>query len=187
MFRVTACPLDGDPTSLKNGKPAKASLHQEPQLLPRRKRLPKFDELTFLIVPDTRCSAYRARGWNCDVLDPSIRLDGQVGLLQQMQLDGQAKLLTAQTMTMEWLGIGIVPASYDDGYNSTAKQDRPDIFGDKRMRQAIALCLDRQKVVDTVLFGLSQVPDSYLPSDHPLHNGNVQTYEFNPTAGNQDP
>jgi peptide/nickel transport system substrate-binding protein len=48
------------------------------------------------------------------------------------------------------------------------------------MRQAVALCLDRQKVVDTVLFGLSQVPDSYLPADHPLHNGNVQTYEFNP-------
>jgi peptide/nickel transport system substrate-binding protein len=119
----------------------------------------------------------------CDVLDPSVRLDGQVGLLQQMERDRQAQLLTAQTMTMEWLGIGIVPASYDNGFNN--KQDRPDFFGDKRTRQAIALCLDRQKVVDTVLFGLSQVPDSYLPSDHPLHNGNIQTYEFNVAAGNE--
>jgi peptide/nickel transport system substrate-binding protein len=47
------------------------------------------------------------------------------------------------------------------------------------------VCLDRQKVVDTVLFGLSQVPDSYLPVDHPLHNGNLQDYPFNPTLGNQ--
>jgi peptide/nickel transport system substrate-binding protein len=119
----------------------------------------------------------------CDVLDPSTRLDGQVGLLQQMQVDNQARLLTAQTKVIEWLGFGISPASYDDGFD--VRKDRPDFFGDKRTRQAIALCLDRQKVVDTVLFGLSKVPDSYLPPDHPLHNANVQTYDYNPASGNQ--
>ncbi|NWG07148.1 MAG: hypothetical protein HXY35_10760 [Chloroflexi bacterium] len=147
--------------------------------------LPKFDELTFLFMPDTNAALTALSDGRCDLLDPSIRLDGQVGLLQKMQEDDQAKLLTAQTSTMEWLGIGIVPASYDNGYNASSKQDRPDIFADARTRQAIALCLDRQKVVDTVLFGLSQVPDSYLPADHPLHNGNIQTYQFNPTSGNQ--
>jgi peptide/nickel transport system substrate-binding protein len=145
--------------------------------------LPKFDELTFLIFPNTDSALSALVDRTCDVLDPSVRLDGQVGLLQQMQSNGQAQLLTAQTMTMEWLGIGITPASYDNGFN--AKEDRPDIFGDKRTRQALALCLDRQKVVDTVLFGLSQVPDSYLPADHPLHNANIETYEFNPSAGSQ--
>jgi peptide/nickel transport system substrate-binding protein len=147
--------------------------------------LPKFDELTFLIMPDTNTAMTALVDGTCDVLDPSVRLDGQVGLLQQMQRNGQAQLLTAQTMTMEWLGIGIVPASYDDGYVLTNNQDRPDIFGDKRTRQALALCLDRQKVVDTVLFGLSSVPDSYLSSDHPLHNGNIQTYAFNAAAGRE--
>jgi peptide/nickel transport system substrate-binding protein len=145
--------------------------------------LPKFDELTFLIFPDTNAAMSALVDGTCDVLDPSTRLDGQVGLLQQMQIDNRARLFTAQTMTMEWLGIGITPASYDNGFN--VKEDRPDFFGDKRTRQAIALCLDRQKVVDTVLFGLSQVPDSYLPADHPLHNANVQTYEYNPASGNQ--
>ncbi|MGF2075850.1 ABC transporter substrate-binding protein, partial [Enterococcus casseliflavus] len=53
-----------------------------------------------------------------------------------------------------------------------------------RMRRALALCLDRQKIIDTVLFGLSPLPDSYLPSDHPLHNGNVDTYSFDPEEGN---
>jgi len=147
--------------------------------------LPKFDELTFLIYPDPNAAITALVDGKCDVLDPSVRLDGQVGLLQQMQTDGQAKLVTAQTNTMEWLGIGIAPASYDNGFNLSDKQDRPDLFGDQRMRQALALCLDRQKVVDTVLFGLSQVPDTYLPADHPLHNGNIQTYEFNPASGNE--
>ncbi|HLO14262.1 MAG TPA: ABC transporter substrate-binding protein [Anaerolineales bacterium] len=145
--------------------------------------LPKFDELTFLIIRDADEAMSALIDGTCDVLDPSIRLDGQVGLLQQMQSDNKVRLLTTPTMTMEWLGIGISPASYDDGFN--VKKDRPDFFGDKRTRQAIALCLDRKKVVDTVLFGLSQVPDSYLPSDHPLHNANVETYEFNPASGNQ--
>jgi peptide/nickel transport system substrate-binding protein len=147
--------------------------------------LPKFDELTFLIMKDSNAALTALTDGTCDLIDPSVRLDAQVGLLQTMQEEHQAKLLTAQTSTMEWLGIGISPASYDDGYNVSDKKDRPDIFADARTRQAIALCLDRQKVVDTVLFGLSQVPDTYLPSDHPLHNGNVQTYVFNPTSGNQ--
>ena len=145
--------------------------------------LPKFDELLFLIFPDADAALSALVDGTCDVLDPSTRLDGHVGLLQQMRLDNQADLLTAQTMTMEWLAIGITPASYDDKFD--IKKDRPDFFGDKRTRQAIALCLDRQKVVDTVLFGLSQVPDNYLPADHPLHNANVQTYEYNPASGNQ--
>lgn len=147
--------------------------------------LPKFDELNFLIFQDANAALTALTNGACDVLDPSVRLDGQVGFLQQMQEQDQAQLLTAQSSTMEWLGIGITPASYDDGYNVSARQDRPDIFADVRARQAVALCLDRQKVVDTVLFGLSQAPDSYLPSDHPLHNGNIQTYAFNPVSGNQ--
>lgn len=145
--------------------------------------LPRFDELTFLIIPDPNAALSALVDGTCDALDPSVRLDGQVGLLQEMQAQNQLKLLTAQSMTMEWLGIGIAPASYDDGYNP--QRDRPNFFADERMRQALALCLDRQKVVDTVLFGLSQMPDSYLPADHPLHNGNIQSYDFNPEEGAQ--
>jgi peptide/nickel transport system substrate-binding protein len=148
--------------------------------------LPKFDELTFLIMPDTNTAMTALVDGTCDLLDPSVRLDGQVALLQQMQIDEQALLFTAQSDVVEWLGLGISPASYDDGYNSTGlNPDRPDIFGDERTRQAIAYCLDRQKVVDTVLLGLSTVPDSYLPFDHPLHNGNLQTYQFDPASGRQ--
>jgi len=148
--------------------------------------LPKFDELTFLFVPDANSAITALVDGTCDVLDPSLHLDGQVGLLQQMQTDRQAQLLTAESDVMEWLSFGIRPASYDNGYRSTGlNPDRPDIFGDVRTRQAIALCLDRQKVVDTVLFGLSRVPDSYLAFNHPLHNGNIQNYQYDPASGRE--
>ena len=148
--------------------------------------LPGFDELTFLFMSDTDTAMTALVDGTCDVLDPSVRLDGQVSLLQQMQRDEQAQLLTARSDVMEWLSFSIRHVSYDDGYNSTGLDpDRPDIFGDVRTRQAIAVCLDRQKVVNTVFFGLSRVPDSYLSFDHPLHNGNLQTYQYDPASGRE--
>ena len=146
--------------------------------------LPKFDDLTYLFMPSADAAMTALVDGTCDVLDPSVNLDGQVSLLQQMETEEQAKLLTVQTDTMEWLSFSILHSSYDDGYNSTGlNPDRPDFFGDVRVRKAFAYCLDRQKVVDTVLFGLSRVPDSYLSFDHPLHNGNLQTYDYDPAAG----
>jgi peptide/nickel transport system substrate-binding protein len=54
-----------------------------------------------------------------------------------------------------------------------------------RVRQALALCLDRQQVVDSVLFGLSTVPNSYLAPQHPLYNPAVKTYSYDVTAAGQ--
>ncbi|MBE7534144.1 MAG: hypothetical protein HS124_00165 [Anaerolineales bacterium] len=177
-------PMGWGPYILKEWNAGK-SLHLTKNLNYFRARndLPNFDDLIFLIIPDANAALTALTNGTCDALDPSVRLDGQVGLLREMQSQNQLQMLTAQSMTMEWLGIGIAPASYDNGFHP--QSDRPEFFSDVRMRQALALCLDRQKAADTVLFGLSQVPDSYLPFDHPLHNGNIQRYEFNPTAGAQ--
>jgi peptide/nickel transport system substrate-binding protein len=179
-------PVGWGPYILEEWKPGE-SLHFVKNLNYFRAEsgLPAFDELNFIIYSDPNAAITALVDGQCDVLDPSVRLDGQVGLLQQMEQNAQAKLITARTNTMEWLGIGIEPASYDNGFNPFDKTDRPDFFGDPRMRQALAYCLDRQQVVDTVLFGLSSIPDTYLPSDHPLRNGNVQTYAFNPVEGNK--
>ena len=85
---------------------------------------------------------------------------------------------------MERLDFGIKPASYDNGY-SAAGGDRPDYFGDPRTRQAIAYCLDRQKVVDEILYGLTSVPDTYVPAESPLFNENVPSYPYDPARGAQ--
>ena len=138
---------------------------------------PKFDELIFRFIPDPNAAISELAAGRCDILDPSIHLDTQVALLQQMQQSGDVRASIAQGPVIEWLGLGIRPASYDDGYN-IVKGDRQDILADPRTRQAIALCLDRQKVVDTVLFGQSSVPLSFVPADHPLYSASVPSYKF---------
>lgn len=144
--------------------------------------LPKLDTVTFRFIEDPNAAVSALLDGECDVLDPSIRLDGEVGLLLQLKVSKQIQALFTPSTLIERLDLGIRPATYDDGYTPGFGSDRPDIFGDKRTRQAIAMCLDRQKVVDTVLFGQSVVPDTYLPPDHPLHNPDIKAYEFDVTA-----
>ncbi len=147
--------------------------------------LPVFDTLVFRIVPDPNAAVSDLVAGACDILDPTINLDGQLSLLLQMQTDGQVQSLTSGTNTIEWLGLGITPATYDDGYSASPPLDRPDFFYDKRTRQAIALCLDRQTVVNTVLFGLSVVPNTYISPEHPLYDTTVPPYPYDPAQGNR--
>lgn len=147
--------------------------------------LPVFETLIFRIVPDPNAAMSDLVAGACDILDPTINLDGQLSLLLQMQTDGQAQVHTASTNTIEWLGLGITPATYDDGYSTSPPLDRPDFFYDQRTRQAIALCLDRQTVVDTVLFGLSLVPNTYISPEHPLYDSTVPSFPYDPAQGNR--
>ena len=145
--------------------------------------LPRFDILTFRFVADPGTAISDLLAGTCDILDPSIHLDGQVGLLRSMAEQNQLQALFSTLPLMEELALGIKPASYDNGIN--AGRDRVDYFSDVRVRQALAFCLDRQQVVDSVLSGLSTVPNSYLPSDHPLYNPDVSSYSFNVAAAAQ--
>jgi peptide/nickel transport system substrate-binding protein len=145
--------------------------------------LPRFDTLTFHFVADPGTAISDLLAGTCDILDPSIRLDGQVGLLRSMAEQNQLQALFTTVPLMEELALGIQPSSYDNGID--AGRDRVDYFSDVRVRQALALCLDRQQVVDSVLAGLSSVPNSYLPLEHPLYNPNVTTYSFNVSAAAQ--
>jgi peptide/nickel transport system substrate-binding protein len=144
---------------------------------------PKFDSLTFRFItnPDTALSELVAG--RCDILDPSIRLDNHAGLLQEMQSGEQALAFFTPGMTIEWLGLGVFPATYDDGYDTQFQKDRQDIFSDAHTRQGIAYCLDRQTVVDTVLFGETTVPSTYVPVEHPLYDPNIDAIPFDPAVG----
>jgi len=158
------------------------TLKKNPYFFRASEGYPKFDQLVFRFLPDPNRAISELTSGFCDILDPSVHLDEQVALLQQMQQSGAVRLTFTPSMTIEWLGLGIVPATYDDGIN-LAKGDRPDILSDPRTRQAIALCLDRSSVVSTVLFGQSSVPPSFVPKDSPLYAGTVASYDYNQAAG----
>lgn len=183
---VSRSPIGWGPYVLEEWTPGEQlTLKKNIRYFRADENLPVFDTLVFRIVPEPNAAVSDLVAGACDILDPTVNLDGQLSLLLQMQTDGQAQALTTTTNTLEWLGLGITPASYDDGYSTTPPLDRPDFFYDKRTRQAIALCLDRQKVVDTVLFGLSLVPNTYLSPEHPVYNSTVALYPYDPAQANR--
>lgn len=144
---------------------------------------PKFENLSFRFISDPNVALSELVAHRCDILDPSIRLDTHVGLLQEMQKAELLQSFVTPGMTIEWLGLGITPSSYEDGYNIDFQIDRQDIFGDAHTRQAIVYCLDRQSVVDNVLFGLTTIPSTYIPVEHPLYDPNTETIPYDPSVG----
>jgi len=160
------------------------TLKKNPYYFRAGEGLPKFDTLVFRFITTPETAISELIAGKCDLLDPSLHLDGQVGILKSFASQGQLKAIFSPTDVMERLDFGIRPASYDNGYSPEAG-DRLDFLGDVRVRQAIAMCLDRQQVVDTVLFGLTTAPASFIPSSHPLYNPDVKTYPFDVAAAGQ--
>jgi peptide/nickel transport system substrate-binding protein len=158
------------------------TLTRNPNYFRAAEGFPKFDELVFRFVSDPNAAISELTAGHCDILDPSVRLDGQVALLSQLEQSGEARSSIAPGMAIEWLGLGIVPGTYDDGI-SLARNDRPDVLADARTRQALALCANRQQAVDSVLFGRSSVPLAFVPTDHPLYNGSLPAYKHDSAAG----
>ena len=78
------------------------------------------------------------------------------------QIPGGSMALSTHDARWELVGFGISP---------NANYGRPDFFEDVRVRQAVALCIDRQAVVDQVLGPSGRVLHSYLPPEHPLYAG----------------
>ncbi len=143
--------------------------------------LPKFENLVFRFVGlDPNANLAQLLSGECDLLDRTTNLDNHAGLLRELQGQSQAAFYAGAGQDWEHTAFGIVPAGYDDSFNPIL--DRPDLFGDVRTRQAIAMCMDRQRVVDEVLFGLSSVAHTYVPEGHPLYNPDIATYPYDPEA-----
>jgi peptide/nickel transport system substrate-binding protein len=145
--------------------------------------LPYFENVVYRMVGENSNANIAAiLSGECDIVDQTSHLDDQSELLLELQNAGQVAATFVTGTVWEHADLGINPVSYDDGYD-VAAGDRPDFFGDVRTRRAIAMCFDRQAVVDTVMFGQSVVLHTYLPPQHPLFNANVTQYPFDVEAG----
>jgi peptide/nickel transport system substrate-binding protein len=143
--------------------------------------LPKFDTVIFRFTPqaqDANIAAVLAA--KCDIVDQTANLENQSGLL--LELAAVGKVNAAFVIGNARAG-GTIWEHADFGINPAPGYDRPDFFEDVRVRQAVAYCMDRQKIIDTVMFGQSVVLDTFLPPNHPLYNPNVKQYPFDPQAG----
>ena len=143
--------------------------------------LPKLDVINFYFYANPEEALAAMLTGECDLLDPSIPLDGHLSLLKEIGNVDKAQLHTTESTSIEQLAFGIQPASHDDGIVSG--HDRLDFFADPKMRQAIATCLDREQVAENVLHGFSTVPESYTLPEHSLNADDLPFYDFDIDTG----
>ena len=118
---------------------------------------------------------------DCDLLLPSTGIEAESAQITELVEGGQVQAHYGEGSAWWHLDFGIQPFAYDDGINLFS--ERPDFFSTPEVRQALALCLDRQALVDDFAFGQGDLPASYLSPNHALANPDATTYTFDPQAG----
>lgn len=153
------------------------TLNKNPAYFRAGEGLPAFDQLVFRFVPDRDQALAALLAGECDLLDETIHLETQGARLLELQASNQAAVFFQPAAAWEHADFGIVP------YNTPENGGPLPLFGLKETRQAIALCTDRQRMAGELFFGQSSVPNSFVPTSHPLYNPDVRTYAFDPATG----
>jgi len=133
--------------------------------------LPRVDEVTFRFIADAEELGRHLLAGTCDVVTHEAATALEIDALSAA---AGVRAVTSADDAWELLAFGITPAE-DYG--------RPDLFEDVRVRQAVAQCVNRQRVASEVLQGTAQVPDSYVPAGHPASAGEgVMSWSYDPQA-----
>jgi len=161
--------------------------------------LPRFDQLVFRFTgQDSPKNISMLQAGECDLIDQNAMLDDVTNLLLELDRQDLLQAHLVNGTVWEHIDFSLLHADYDDGYQ--VGSDRSDLFGDVRTRQAIAMCLDQEKVINEavfqlseyarsyldpghplydMVFGIGDAPNSYVPTDHPLYNPEIPVNTFN--------
>ena len=136
--------------------------------------LPKVDKVIFRFVGEEPNPVIAATvAGECDIMTQDTHADDQTDLIVQLEIEGEVTGHFVTGTVWEHVDFGIFPVE---------SYVRPDFFSDVRFRQAFAQCLDRQSVIDAVLFGKSVILNSYIPEQHPLYNPDVKVWPYDVDA-----
>jgi len=125
---------------------------------------PNIDEIFFRFVPDdaSQVNALKAG-------------DGDVGTF----------IAFSDVPTLQESGLSIVtePSGYNEGLFFVINEEfgHPALL-DVRVRQAIAMGIDRQSMTEDLLLGLTQVPASFWDSLPFYNNPPIENYPYDPAA-----
>lgn len=143
--------------------------------------LPKYDYMSIKFIPQGDTT--QALDGTCDIVAGDVLDINQVNLDEDILSASDYQLRVSDSTEFEFLAFGITPASYDDSYYPYGA-DRPDIFGDVNTRRAIALCIDRQAILDELTAGLVDTSNSYLSNDNELLSEfSLPQYAYDPEQG----
>jgi peptide/nickel transport system substrate-binding protein len=148
------------------------SLNANPNYFRAAEDLPYFDHLVYRFVSDSTEAQTAVLAGECDLVEPTAGLETQTGDLLQLGEEGQISLVFQSNYAWDLLEFNLSPLDVE----------QPAFFANREVRQAAAMCIDRQALVEQLSGGQMPIADLYVPPGHPLFNTNVKQYAFDPQA-----
>ncbi|MCB8944744.1 MAG: peptide ABC transporter substrate-binding protein [Ardenticatenaceae bacterium] len=152
-------------------------LQRNPHYYRAAEGLPQMDTVMYRFIPENNQLVAQLLAGQCDIVTYEGIDVGQTPFFLEAEASGMLTPYFQIGTVWEHLDFSINPESR---YGST----RPDWFEDVRVRQAVAMCLDREGMVAEVFYGRSQVMHSYLPEVHPLFADDVTRWPYDVAAAN---
>ncbi|MCA9953848.1 MAG: leucine-rich repeat domain-containing protein [Anaerolineales bacterium] len=172
--------LSSGPFAVKEWVPGDNILLQaNPYYYRHSEELPRLTQIEVKFIPDTNSAVAQLISGACDILTRDVVDASQLPFLLEAESADVITTYTQANPIFEHIAFGI--NSYG-GYGDD--NGRPDWFEDVRVRQAIAHCTDRQRMVDEILFGLSEVMHTYVPSVNPLYPEDIPQWSYDVAAAN---
>lgn len=167
-------PIGWGPFKIDNWVPGEGVfLSRNPGYFRAGEGLPFFDRLEFLFVSPMQDVIDLVRSGECDYLDEGLSQTITPEQSSSNLQDGEVSMHIAAGGAWEHIDFGI----------ESLDPSLPRLFNERRVRQAVAYCLDRQKIVEEVMAGAVPVLDNYLPPDHPLASSIISRYPYNSQSG----
>ncbi len=156
------------------------TLVRNPNYFRASEGLPYLDEVTVRFVPNLRQALRELGAGTCDiiaqdVIEQEAMRTGTLAPLLEAAQQGAVQLVQAPSTEWEHLDFSVERAEW---------VRRPPFFSDARMRQAVAMCVHRDRIAgEAIPYGKPAVSDSYVATDHPLYAGSrLIEHDYNPTA-----
>jgi peptide/nickel transport system substrate-binding protein len=144
------------------------SLKKNPLYSRATENLPRFDNLVFRFVSTTGEALDALQAGECDLIDQTAMFDAESSRLAELLNNGQAQAFYLPDAGWEQITFGIDPLD----------TERVKFFTTKEVRQAVAMCINREALVADQVLNTQLLTDSYIPASHPLYSPNVQHYDF---------
>lgn len=151
------------------------TLRRNPHYFRADEGLPHLDQVVFKVRADRWDVAAGLFSGVCDIGTHDAGFGSLMPLLTRTEEAGLLQVASAPAEGMMLLSFGVEPSDQHEG---------PHLFADRRVRQGIAKCVDRQDLIDAVTHGRSVAPDSYLPPGDPRYPEDELTrWSYDPAGG----
>jgi len=170
---ASQAPLGWGPYVLEEWTPGEQiTFSKNPNYFRANQGLPHFDRLVFRFTADPQEAVQAVLAGECQLADETALRGVAAQELQELQSNENIATWVKASGAWEQILFGI----------TALDTTRTSLFASVPVRQAIASCIDKERISQEVYSGLAVLADTFVLPDHPYYTSEAAHYSFNPQS-----